>query len=168
MPIYVDYEGRILADCHFIQWLLDNPTISQIGDRKSVWSRLTRIKNTAQLQAYRDENNIILDFDLKTIIDKTPKSEGLIRSAFKMKSSNEVESADSDIEKRIGYASFTASIRPLKKVYLFTIPDKVDDYNSQGSLPKMKTVQLKAGFDALRLIETFWRQFEETRMLERS
>lgn len=165
--VRVDYSGRILADGSFVNWLLSDSSIP-VKDRAQHLLHLMFIKSSSL--CYNGENNVIMDFDMEEVKSTHPEKENTVRSAFREISVPELNSiVGNPILKRISCASLLASQNPRKTIYIFTDGGSTPQtYLQSPHLIPMKSVQVKGGWDALAIIDSFWRQFMDKRQEEHS
>lgn len=160
--VKVNYSGRILADPDFVKMLLEK---GEINSRAEHLNYLMYIKSSSQ--AYKGDNNVILDSDMKEVLKDHKGKENMIRCAFREISYPELNDITNPFVKRISCASLLASEYPFKTIYIFSNSNTQSEYDNSVHLKDMKTVQVKHGTDALEIINSYWRQYVEARQLEK-
>lgn len=72
-----------------------------------------------------------------------------------------------NLQKNIIFSIDTASHKPFR-TYIFTTEDKFEEYHKNPHYQSVKSVMVKAGEDAIKIIEEFFKEFASTGEFERS
>lgn len=169
--VRVKFSSRILCDFNFMKWMLSHQ------NKNSIYSRMLRIKGNSE--EHKGEHSVMLDFDFKETLSKNITEEhfirGCVREVTTPKFLNDVANL---FEKRIMYAIWLANESPFN-TYIFSSPDCKERYEEIFTLSedgrntknpyikKMSFVKVKAGDDALEIIDNFYKQFLIERQIER-
>ena len=152
--VRIPFRARILCDCFFMEWTLKHTKKAQI------MSRLIRIKSNSE--HHKGEHNVILDFDFNKIRNLT--KEHYLRASVKEISLDDFLLPPdffqdcNEVTKRVICAILLTSEHPYR-TYIFTSPEKRKEYEQVKEIKNMISVRVKAGEDALEIIDEFHREF---------
>ena len=147
--VSVDYDSRLLCDSNFINWLSTHPNKTKI----SSW--LMHIKSSSL--HYRGCHNLILDFEALKCINEAKDG---VSKMFKITPSPRfIENYVTSDSKNITYAIFLTHHKPYKS-YIFTNKERKNSYEEDPHYKdKVKSVVIKDGEDAIKIIKILFEEF---------
>ncbi len=146
----VKFPYRLLADEHFIRWLISK-------DKSAFW-KLTHIKSSSI--DCKGEHNVVIEEDAKTIINEKKIKEHNLKAAFKCKPiPHEITTVLSDkYDQMILFSIVLATDRPYF-TYLLTTKEHLSKYLNSTHIKEVKSISVKAEDEALKIIEILWSAF---------
>ncbi|VVB66059.1 Uncharacterised protein [Candidatus Gugararchaeum adminiculabundum] len=156
------YSSRILCDKYFVKWLLASEQNSKISGFK----KLMFIKSSSE--EHKGDHNIMLDFDVKDLLEQKNMNENYLRAAFKEETyihdsvkevlPEETHPTDDLFCRRIFYAIWLANKTPYS-CHIFTSPEQKETYAQNPHLKGLTSARIKAGTEALEIIDEFWKTY---------
>ena len=155
--VCVKFENRILADKHFIQWA------SIQKDKGNIFRKLMYIKSKSE---YHKKCHNVIEFDhADYCIKQKIIKDSILGGAFKVYPVpfKFISIAD-PITRTIKYAVSLTNEKPFN-CYVFTSPEKISEYSNNLHYKTVKSIDVKSGNDALKIIKTYFSEYERARML---
>lgn len=155
--VVVKYSHRIICDSDFCSWLHEQP------NREIILSNLMHIKSSSE--DWKKRHNLILKSEADLCSDKMdPKYLG---AAFKIiEHPSFLKNYELQITKNI-ILGIDLTDEPPFKCYLFTSPEKEEEYKINKHNQGIHNFQVVSGERALEVIQDFYRAFTHARMEQR-
>jgi len=154
----VKFSHRLLADEYFVRWLIAN--------HKDYFIKLVHIKKSSL--DCRGEHNIIVEDDASKIIEESLIQEHNLRASFKGQDiPNPILKVLKDkYDQMILFAIVLATDKPFS-TYLLTTQGHIDNYKKSSHFQNVKSIDVKSGAEALRVISLLWDEFCVVRQTQR-
>jgi len=146
----VRYDHRLVCDSDFIEWLSNYPQRSIIG------SHLMHIKGSSA--EHKKDHNVILDSEAKKCSSVIIKKEGIGKIFKVVEDPPYMKSYKNDISKNIIFCINLTFTNPWR-CYMFTSPEKKEQYENNTHRQKVKSIKIMAGEEAVEIIENYFKRF---------
>ncbi len=146
----VKFRYRILADEHFVKWLIKKD--------KMAFLKLTHIK--ASSIDCKKEHNVIVEQDAQKIIQERLIKESNLRASFKGQPiPNEITKVlDNKYDQMVLFSMVLATDKPFF-TYLLTTKEYLPKYLASTHIQNVKSIAVKAEEEALKIIDVLWSEY---------
>jgi hypothetical protein len=147
----VEFSERLLADKHFVKWLIEH--------NKLMIFRLTHIK--ASSKHHRGCHNVMLESDIQDILSEGKIKEHTIRRAFKgINLPEEINKENHDnADKMVLLAMYLTYEEPGETVLLTTL-DKKSEYETSKHYEGVNSVTISQNEKGTNAINHLFQQFQ--------
>ncbi len=157
--VSVTYARRIICDCSFIKWLLEQ------DDKHTLFSRLMHIKSSSE--HWKKFHNLLLSSEYKENKSEIPIDENTIGAIFKIyEDPNFLSNYQEQRTKNLIFSINLTDERPFK-CYLMTSPENEDLYKKNKHYNEITSVKIISGDEARKVISEFFLAFDTQRQMSR-
>ncbi len=158
VKIEVDYDYLIVLDNHFLSW------IKKVPHWESIFKQLMYINN----YSVRKKKQIFLLHSQSELAFPNGSQNQYIRASYRaIEDPSYLSSFGEDIiTKNIIFSIDVASDKPYR-CYIFTSPEKLKDYSENEHYIKTKSISVKGGDEAIKIIGRYFDQFCSAKELAR-
>jgi len=151
--VVVKYSHRIICDRYFCLWLHNQP------NRESILSHLIHIKSSSE--DWKKSHNLILKSEADCCSDKIDIK--YLGAAFKIiEDPSFLSNYQLQTTKNIIFGIDLTDESPFK-CYLFTSPEKEEEYKNNKHNQRINNFQVLSGEKALKVIQDFYDAFFRAR-----
>ncbi len=157
--VSVAYTHRIICDCSFIEWLL------QQEGKNTIFSRLMHIKSSSE--HWRKYHNLLLSSEFKLNKNMINIEESSVGAIFKIYEDPQFLSNYKEQKtKNLIFAIDLTDEKPFK-CYILTSPKNEQEYKQNKHYDGITSVEIISGEKADKVIRDFFGAFDSQRQLSR-